>query len=78
MMREANGRAVVMKRSATGLTRRDGCGRAQIISDYVPKAARGPTRAATLALSVATAIGLFKLNTQGEGITRSVKSLWKA
>jgi succinate dehydrogenase (ubiquinone) membrane anchor subunit len=50
----------------------------QIISDYVPKGARGPTRAATLALTAATAVGLFKLNTQGDGITRTVKSLWKA
>ena len=50
----------------------------QIISDYAPKRARGPTRAATLALTAATAVGLFKLNTQGDGITRTVKSLWKA
>ena len=50
----------------------------QIISDYVPKGARGPTRAATLALTAATAVGLFKLNTQGDGITRTVKSLCKA
>lgn len=31
-----------------------------------------------LALTAATTIGLFRLNTQGEGITRTVKSLWKA
>uniref|UniRef100_A0A7S0KM59 Succinate dehydrogenase [ubiquinone] cytochrome b small subunit n=1 Tax=Ostreococcus mediterraneus TaxID=1486918 RepID=A0A7S0KM59_9CHLO len=49
-----------------------------IISDYCPKAMRGPTRAATLALTVATLVGLFQLNTKGEGVTRAVKSLWKA
>ncbi|CAL54960.1 Succinate dehydrogenase [ubiquinone] cytochrome b small subunit, CybS [Ostreococcus tauri] len=49
-----------------------------IISDYVPKSARGATRAATLALTAATAIGLFRLNAQGEGITRTAKSLWRA
>jgi hypothetical protein len=54
----------------------DGVG--QIISDYCPKAMRGPTRAATLALTVATLVGLFQLNTKGEGVTRAVKSLWKA
>ena len=47
----------------------------QIISDYCPKAMRGPTRAATLALTVATLVGLFQLNTKGEGVTRAVKSL---
>ena len=49
-----------------------------IISDYVPKAARGPTRLAMLALTAATTVGLFRLNARGEGITRTVKSLWKA
>ena len=52
--------------------------RRQIISDYVPKAARGPTRLAMLALTAATTVGLFRLNARGEGITRTVKSLWKA
>jgi len=80
-------RSVRARRRATRATRRDGerstderraSDGTQIISDYAPKRARGPTRAATLALTVATAVGLFKLNTQGDGITRTVKSLWKA
>jgi len=59
-------------------TTHTGANDAQIISDYCPKAMRGPTRAATLALTVATLVGLFRLNTKGEGVTRAVKSLWKA
>lgn len=49
-----------------------------VITDYVPKAARGPARAALLAATVIAAAGLLKLNIEGPGLTDSVKSLWRA
>jgi len=49
-----------------------------VISDYCPKTLRAPTRLATLALTLVTFVGLFQLNTKGQGVTRTVKSLWKA
>lgn len=49
-----------------------------VITDYVPKAARGPARAALLAATVIAAAGLLKLNIEGPGLTDSIKSLWRA
>mmetsp|Transcript_3802 Transcript_3802/g.8799 ORF Transcript_3802/g.8799 Transcript_3802/m.8799 type:complete len:115 (-) Transcript_3802:25-369(-) len=48
-----------------------------VISDYVPKAQRLPARAGLLGVTCMTIAGLLKLNTQGEGITRTAKRLWK-
>lgn len=49
-----------------------------VITDYVPKPARGAARAALLAATVIAAAGLLKLNIEGPGLTESVKSLWRA
>mmetsp|Transcript_4719 Transcript_4719/g.4224 ORF Transcript_4719/g.4224 Transcript_4719/m.4224 type:complete len:138 (-) Transcript_4719:72-485(-) len=48
-----------------------------VISDYVPKPIQTPSRVALLITTVATAIGLLKLNIQGPGITETLKSLWR-
>ncbi|KAJ1452015.1 CybS-domain-containing protein [Pelagophyceae sp. CCMP2097] len=51
-----------------------------VISDYVPKflsrAAIGPARAVMLGVTSVTVLGLFKLNVEGPGITKSLKQLW--
>mmetsp|Transcript_40373 Transcript_40373/g.89655 ORF Transcript_40373/g.89655 Transcript_40373/m.89655 type:complete len:119 (+) Transcript_40373:47-403(+) len=46
------------------------------VTDYLPKAARGPARAAVLGCSLVTYLGLMKLNLAGPGITRTVTGLW--
>lgn len=48
-----------------------------VISDYVPKNARGPARMALLACTVIAAAGLLRLNVAGPGVTDSIKSLWR-
>mmetsp|Transcript_58925 Transcript_58925/g.120619 ORF Transcript_58925/g.120619 Transcript_58925/m.120619 type:complete len:152 (+) Transcript_58925:71-526(+) len=49
-----------------------------VISDYVPKASRGPARALLLAATLVAAAGILKLNVQGPGLTETVKSMWRA
>ena len=46
-----------------------------VISDYVPKAVRGPARGLVLAITIITAAGLLKLNLQGPGLSNSIISL---
>lgn len=48
-----------------------------VVSDYLPKAARGPARYAALGISAVTFLGLAKLNFTGAGITESVRGLWR-
>ena len=52
--------------------------RLSVAANFALQSAMGKEAVSTLALTAATAVGLFKLNTQGDGITRTVKSLWKA
>ena len=47
-----------------------------VVTDYVPKGARAGARGALLLCSVVAAIGLTKLNLQGDGVTGTVKALW--
>ena len=53
-----------------------------VFTDYVPKiagkAALGPARMALLGLTGVSIVGLLNLNLRGEGMTASVKSLWRA
>ena len=48
-----------------------------IISDYVPKAARGAARVSLLGVTVVTMAGLLKLNLAGDGLTEVLKSFWR-
>jgi|SaaInlStandDraft_6_1057023.scaffolds.fasta_scaffold74207_1 succinate dehydrogenase (ubiquinone) membrane anchor subunit len=48
-----------------------------IISDYCPKTLRGTARAAWLGVTVVTIFGLLKLNIMGDGMTESVKAMWR-
>lgn len=48
-----------------------------VISDYVPKNLRSIARGGLLASSIILTAGLFKLNVTGNGLTETVKSLWK-
>ena len=51
-----------------------------VITDYVPKFSKsllGPARFALLGLTSVTVLGLLKLNLFGDGMTKSVKSLWR-
>ena len=48
-----------------------------IISDYVPKAGRGTARTFLLGVTGVTLLGLLKLNVAGDGLTETVKSMWK-
>lgn len=53
-----------------------------VLTDYVPKAGMGPgflkfTRVLMLGLTVVTAGGLTRLNTEGPGISGTVKKLWR-
>ena len=49
-----------------------------IVSDYIPPAARGATRAGLVAATAVTILGLLKLNIQGPGLTGSLKQMWKS
>eukprot|EP00199_Chlamydomonas_sp_CCMP681_P004694 CAMPEP_0119107464 /NCGR_PEP_ID=MMETSP1180-20130426/10293_1 /TAXON_ID=3052 ORGANISM="Chlamydomonas cf sp, Strain CCMP681" /NCGR_SAMPLE_ID=MMETSP1180 /ASSEMBLY_ACC=CAM_ASM_000741 /LENGTH=123 /DNA_ID=CAMNT_0007092951 /DNA_START=143 /DNA_END=514 /DNA_ORIENTATION=+ len=51
-------------------------GMCSCITDYLPKVAKGPARMGMLGMSAVTFIGLLKINTTGQGITQTVKSLW--
>lgn len=48
-----------------------------VVTDYVPKGARSMARGALLLTSVIAAIGLAKLNFAGDGVTGTVKAMWK-
>lgn len=48
-----------------------------VVTDYVPKAARGPVRAGVLGMSVVTYLGIMKMNLGGPGLTETVKGLWR-
>merc|ERR1712216_411934 len=55
-------------------------GMSGVLTDYVPKFSRsllGPARMALLGLTSVTVLGLLKLNLTGDGMTNSVKALWK-
>ena len=47
-----------------------------VISDYVPKAQRLAARGGLLFVTALTAVGIFKLNFDGPGLTGTLKSLW--
>ena len=48
-----------------------------VISDYVPKPAQGAARGALLGITAITLLGLLKLNVADDGITETVKAMWK-
>lgn len=48
-----------------------------VVSDYVPKAARSMARVGLLGVTIITAAGLLKLNLTGEGLTETLKSMWR-
>ena len=48
-----------------------------IVSDYVPKAARQVARTSLLGVTILTAAGLLRLNLTGDGLTETLKSMWK-
>ncbi|GLC34961.1 hypothetical protein PLESTM_000259300 [Pleodorina starrii] len=48
-----------------------------IVTDYVPKAARGPVRVGVLGMSIITYLGIMKMNLSGPGVTETVKGLWR-
>ena len=50
----------------------------QVITDYVSPAARTGVRAGLLGLTVASLVGLNKLNAQGPGVTATLKQLWRS
>lgn len=55
-------------------------GMSYVITDYVPKLSKGlmgPARVALLGLTGVTTVGLLKVNIMGEGMTETVKSLWR-
>jgi succinate dehydrogenase (ubiquinone) membrane anchor subunit len=48
-----------------------------IVSDYVPHAFRTLARSGVLGLTVLSVAGLLKLNLSGDGLTQTIKCLWK-
>ena len=48
-----------------------------VVTDYVPRAQRPFARALVLATTIIAAAGILKLNLTGEGLTESVKALWR-
>jgi succinate dehydrogenase (ubiquinone) membrane anchor subunit len=48
-----------------------------IIRDYVPPAGQGAARGAMAAATVVAALGLLKLNLMGDGITETIKTVWR-
>ena len=48
-----------------------------VITDYVPKAFRTAARVSLLGVTGLTIAGLMKLNLTGEGMTGTIKNLWK-
>merc|ERR1712139_219792 len=54
-------------------------GFAGIVTDYAPKVSKGfagPARIALVGVTGLTVIGLLKHNLAGDGMTKSIKSLW--
>ena len=54
-------------------------GMSGVLTDYVPKlskSALGPARFALVAITGVTVVGLLKHNLAGDGIAKSLKSLW--
>lgn len=47
-----------------------------LVTDYLPKAARGAGRVGLLTATAFSTLGLLKLNLTGPGITQTVKGLW--
>ncbi|WIA13062.1 hypothetical protein OEZ86_006356 [Tetradesmus obliquus] len=48
-----------------------------LVTDYVPTRFRAPVRAAILASSLVTYLGIMKVNLAGPGLTETVKTLWR-
>lgn len=48
-----------------------------VVTDYIPKGYRPPVRAAVLAASAVTYLGIMKINLGGPGLTETVKLLWR-
>ncbi|PNH06067.1 hypothetical protein TSOC_007601, partial [Tetrabaena socialis] len=48
-----------------------------VVTDYLPKAARGPARVGVLGMSLLTYVGIQKMNMAGPGVTETVKGLWR-
>ena len=51
-----------------------------ILTDYVPKLSKGlltPARYAMVGLTAVTVLGLLKHNLAGDGMTKSLKALWR-
>ncbi|GMI54389.1 hypothetical protein TeGR_g10095 [Tetraparma gracilis] len=51
-----------------------------VITDYVPKISKGltgPARVLQLLFTAVTVAGLLNLNVRGEGMTETVKKLWR-
>mmetsp|Transcript_8409 Transcript_8409/g.9600 ORF Transcript_8409/g.9600 Transcript_8409/m.9600 type:complete len:149 (+) Transcript_8409:107-553(+) len=48
-----------------------------IFTDYVPGSPTGPARMALLAVTVLSTVGLLKLAVSEDGITGSLKAVWK-
>ena len=51
-----------------------------VLTDYVPKLSKGalgPSRALMLAFTGITVVGLLKYNLAGDGMTKSLKQLWR-
>ena len=53
-----------------------------VLTDYVPKLGLGPgflklTRVLMLGVTGVMTVGLWRLNTEGAGLTYTVKALWK-
>lgn len=48
-----------------------------VVSDYVPRALQMPARFGVLGLSAITFAGLLKLSLLGNGVTGSLKDLWR-
>ena len=52
-------------------------GMQEVIRDYAPKSQKRMLQYILMGVSVATALGLTKLNFNGEGVTAGAKRLWK-
>ncbi|GMI35362.1 hypothetical protein TrCOL_g6346 [Triparma columacea] len=55
-------------------------GMSYVITDYVPKVSKGllgPARIVLLGVTGVTILGLGNLNLRGDGMTETVKSMWR-
>lgn len=48
-----------------------------VIEDYVPRNQQPLAKGGLLVISLITALGLLKINLCGQGITESIKALWR-